>query len=469
MGRSLPVFVRSNLVAQLFDEKAWEARLASALDALSATQEPFLEAYWQANGFPTQVSFNGRDETPFPSDDLYSLYECARHAERFGNAEYYKPLRASLDPVRGVLRSHPCLTRAMGLVVGNDDLQVGVLNGSSWISLSHMIAGQMARRKNLLEKSFGGTVTELNSLLQLSIGRRSSPLPSDLDLGYDIAIFHGAQIRDKVDLGEGYLLMPYTQLSEYVDDEWLEDIAPDQIRHRSWQSFCAVVHPFRWKPKIGARDSVEDQPVRMPPPLFQRWVSEFMNLLAVSLGKPFAWMMTLEGCVPRTACDLLGVSHISGPTQRGRSVGHLFDPFKNKDIANSQLIEDVKELFAKRRETSYAELAPVVQRLSEALGRDGRYADEDRVLDLAVALERLFKPSDKGISSYLQNAIAELLGSGDDSKDQLRHDVKHFYDVRSAIIHGPTNEKKRRLRAEAGEAFRNGFEIARKSLLKMLE
>ena len=146
---------------QSFDEKAWEESLASALAALSAVQEPFLEAYWQANGFPTQITFNGRDETPFPSDELYDLYESALHAGRFGNAEYYKPLRASLDPVRGVLRSHPSLTRALGVLLGNNDLQVGILNGSSWTSLSHLITGQMARREARSETSFVGAVAEL--------------------------------------------------------------------------------------------------------------------------------------------------------------------------------------------------------------------------------------------------------------------------------------------------------------------
>ena len=180
-------------------------------------------------------------------------------------------------------------------------------------------------------------------------------------------------------------------------------------------------------------------------------------------------MMTIEGCVSRSACDLLGQTHSNGSIRRGRSVGHLFNPFKKDLAADSKLIENARLLFSNRRETAYPELAPVVQRLAEALGRDGRYAAEDKVLDVAVTLERLFKPSGKRISLDLQKAIAELLGPDDESKDKIRQEVKHFYDVRSAIIHGPINEKKRRLRTEVEEAFLNGFAMARESLIKKLE
>ncbi|NVJ64322.1 MAG: hypothetical protein HWD84_08860 [Flavobacteriaceae bacterium] len=460
--------VRSILSAQPFDEKKWEARLVSALEALSAKQKPFLEAYWQANGYPTQFTYNGRDETPFPSDDLYDIYESARHAERFGNAEYYQPLRSSLDPVRGVLHAHPSLARALGRVIGNDDLQVGILNHSSLVSLSRLIVGQMAWRNAHIEKGFEGAAADLSSLLLLANGSRSSPLPGDLDVGLDVALFHGAHFEDTVDLGEGYALLPFSELGEYIDNEWLEDIAPEQIRHRNWQSVFAIVHSFRWKPAIRPKTANIDHTVRSPHPLFQRWVVEFANLLAASVGKPITWMMTLEGCVSRSASELLGMHHSYASAHRGRSINHLFDPFKKEKVVDYRLVDDARFLFAKRRETAYPELAPCVQRLAEALARDGRYAAEDRILDLAVVLELLFKPSGKRISLDLQNSIADLLGSDNESRDRLKHEVKHFYDVRSAIIHGPSDEKKKRLRTEVGQAFQNGFEIARKSLLRKL-
>jgi hypothetical protein len=397
------------------------------------------------------------------------LYETAGLPKLGGSAAYYMPLRTALAHVREVLCLHPSLACASKTVFGNDGLQVGILNGNSFTSLSLMIVGQMARHNASLDESFRTSITDLDSLLQLSRGAQSHPLSNNLDLGYDIALFHGAWVRDTVTLGEGYSLMPFSQLYEYIDREWLEDVAPDQLRNRHWQSVCAIVHQFRWKPEIRPPNSYNDRKVRRMPPSFDSRVSEFANLLAVSIGAPFQWMMTFEGCVPRAASDLLGLIHNSGSSRKGRSIGHLFDPFKEGQKVDIEAIRIAQQHSFKKGCGASAELAPVIQRLAEALGRDGRYASEDRVLDVAVSLERLFKPSGRSISLDLQNAIADFLGSGDESKTEIKNKVKHFYDVRSAIIHGPIDSKKKRLRTEVIEAFHNGFGLAREALMKKLE
>lgn len=86
-----------------------------------------------------------------------------------------------------------------------------------------------------------------------------------------------------------------------------------------------------------------------------------------------------------------------------------------------------------------------------------------------MSLERLFKPASRRISLDLQNAVADTLGISSESKAHFRDQVKHFYDVRSAIIHGPVDTKKKQLLTQTGEAFQNGFELARASLMKKLE
>jgi hypothetical protein len=137
-----------------FDEKMWEVRLALVLDALTVAQVPFLEAHWKANGIPPRITFNGRDETPYPSEDLARLYETAGLPKLGGSAAYYMPLRTALAHVREVLCLHPSLACASKTVFGNDGLQVGILNGNSFTSLSLMIVGQMARHNASLDESF---------------------------------------------------------------------------------------------------------------------------------------------------------------------------------------------------------------------------------------------------------------------------------------------------------------------------
>lgn len=452
-----------------FEEQIWEVRLVLALEALAETQESYLEEFWKTNGFPTQAIFNGRDETPYPAEDLARLYETAGLPKHNGSEDHFKPLRIALAHVRDVMRLHPSLICASRTVFGCDGLQVGILNGSSLTSLSRIIVGQMVRRDISSKKSFRGPIAELNSILQLSRGKRTHPLPCQLDLGYNIALFHGAGVQDTVDLGGGYSMMPYSQLYEYVDNEWLEDVAPDQLRNRNWLSVFAIVHQFHWKPEIRPPNYHRDDFSRSPPAKFDRWTSEFANLLAVSTGKPIRWMMTIDECVPRAASDLLGKVHDRGSARLGRSIGHLFDPFKQVEPVDLELVKHFRRHFSKIDDTAYAELAPVIHRLAEAVARDGAYASEDRVLDVAVSLERLFKPSGRTISLDLQNTISDFLGSCEEEKVQIRNNVKHFYDVRSAIIHGPIDSKKKRLRRETREAFENGFELARVSLMRQLE
>lgn len=79
-----------------FDEDAWTERLADGLVELKKAQKPFLQQYWHAHGFPTQVTFNGKDETPFPRDDIWTVLEDARLSHQFGNAEYFAPLVSAL-------------------------------------------------------------------------------------------------------------------------------------------------------------------------------------------------------------------------------------------------------------------------------------------------------------------------------------------------------------------------------------
>ena len=67
--------------------------------ALAEVQEPYLQDYWRE--YPrTHRIVDGRDETPFPLDDLRMLYEWSRYSRRFGEEAYYASLRTALDTVR---------------------------------------------------------------------------------------------------------------------------------------------------------------------------------------------------------------------------------------------------------------------------------------------------------------------------------------------------------------------------------
>jgi hypothetical protein len=66
-------------------------------------------------------------------------------ALRSGGKKFYDPLREALDPVRAILRSHPSLSEALGMRVGNDEFHVKILNGTSLTWLTQIVAGLLER------------------------------------------------------------------------------------------------------------------------------------------------------------------------------------------------------------------------------------------------------------------------------------------------------------------------------------
>ncbi len=450
-----------------FIKRDWEKRLTKALASLEHTQKPFLKNYWQTSGYPTKVTFNGGDETPFPFNDYIQLYEDARFASKHENTKYYEQLLSAMSPVRGVLRDHPCLSHVVGKTIGVEEFQTGIINGSSWTNFNHLIAGSMWRKWECREKSFETTVSEFNKILLLGMGMLDHPLEGNLDKGLDVALFYGAKITEEIELNEGYSLIPFFKLEEYIDRSVLKEMAPQQVEARQMGQFFGVVHPFHWQPKFRPMNYYGDSRPRTVPPLFHRKTAEFAELLSVVLELPITWVMTIEGCINRKSSQLLGKDHSFDSKKHGRFVGHLHNSFQTPVKANLDLVEYAKEIFARKRNSDYAEIAPLIHRLSKSMRKEGRFSSEDRILDLTIVLERLFKPNPRsGILIQLQNSLVECLGGDEDTQKSLHDEMKHLYEVRSAIVHGPNKGKNRKRLEELDIAWRAGFKFTREAILK---
>lgn len=450
-----------------FDGTEWTKRLSASLHKLEATQQSFLQWYFTPSGYP-RILRNGRDETPYPSEAIGKLYDDALFEARFRKTEKFKKLKAALDPVRGVLRDHPTLSRAMGRDLKRDDFQVGILNRTSMTTLSQLIVGLMESQDEGAADPFLKPASDLSNLLELSLEQAGAQEAGSLGTAIDVAVYCGACFEVEVDLGEEYALLPFEQLADYVDMDWLKAVAAEQVSWRRMEQVFGIVRRFSWRPSIGNLHSPPELQTRNPPPLFHRWSSEFANLLSVVMSQRVSWLATFEGCIPRRAAGLLGSHHDAAQTHKGRSISHLFSPFDKAEFVEAEQITLVKELFAKRRNTEYPEMAAIIQRLAEAHRRDGRFALEDRVLDLAIVFERLFKPRGRSIGRELEKSTAELLAVTDEDKASIKEQLRQFYKVRSAIIHGPSDERSRRLISQSEKAWQGCEPIARAALLKKI-
>ncbi|WP_243613864.1 hypothetical protein [Shimia aestuarii] len=184
-----------------FDRTEWIKRLTACLHDLEAAQQPFLQWYFTPSGYP-RILRNGRDETPYPSEALGKLYDDALFEARFRKTEKFKKLKAALDPVRGVLRDHPTLARAMGRDLKRDEFQVGILNHTSMTTLSQLIVGLMEYQDEGTTEPFRKPASDLSTLLELSLVQAEAEKAESLGTAIDVAVYCGACFEDEVELGE---------------------------------------------------------------------------------------------------------------------------------------------------------------------------------------------------------------------------------------------------------------------------
>ena len=443
-----------------FEAGVWIERLARALPGLSKAQGPFLKEFWQHN--PRHVVVDGRDETPFPLDDLRMLYAEAGHG--FGESEYYAPLRAAMDPVRTVLRSHPTLWRAVGPLINNDDFWVQICGHGSLTSLTDLIGGLMARADELQGDGFHEAAGELHALLDSASGGDASAVPGDLDTGYDVVLFHGLCLEEEIDIGGGLAMLPFEQARAFVGEEVLKDMAPDVARFRDWRLVGAVVRPFRWRPNFQRRGDLRDTEAE-PLGRFVRDALEFLELLALSHRAAIVCLAVVRECLSRSACRLLGQAHNHGGVQWGRPV-HRFNLFAEPPGPTTEALAVAKTAYGERKNQRYEKLAPVVARLAEALARDGRFAAEDKILDVAIALERMYELGGGEISHKMRTRASWFLGRDAEDRVRVMESVAEFYRVRSEIVH----KGKRKASAERyRESFDTGFDLAARTLFKLLK
>ena len=447
-----------------FVAENWIDHLASALRSLAEVQEPYLREYCRQNPCVHVVFDEGSGNPPtFQLDDLRDLYAMAYHSKVFGEEEYYAPLCAVLDPARGILRSHPTLARVASPIIGRDEFCMDILNTSNLTSPADLIAGLMARAAELSGDRFRTATGELNALLTPAAEGDPAGGARELDVGYDAVLFHGLTLKERIDVVDGIVILPFEHMRAFVDESLVEELAPPGAGFHGWRSVGVVVRPFRWRPAF-RRTGYEREPELENPWPFFREAWSFLELLAVAHAVPVLCLATLAHCIDRSTGRLLGLADHSGSIDRGRSA-QQFDGLDECLELVPEALAEAREAFENRKSERYEEMAPIVGRLAEALARDGRFAHQDSILDVAIALERMYVLDEGKISRKLRNRASCYLGTDMESRERVKESIKGFYDTRSDIVHSRSdNVSPHRNR----EAFRKGFDIARRTLFKRL-
>ena len=444
----------------------WTERLARALGKLSAGQEPYLQEYYRQHP-RGHVLFEeqGGKQPAFALDDCRDLYAMAYHSHILGEWKYYAPLSTVLDPARNILRSHPMLARVVSPIIGRDEFWMEILNTGHSTSSGDLIAGLMARAAELSGDRFRTAAGELNAFLDPAPEKRAADgVPGGLDVGYDVVLFYGLTLKERIDIADGMAILPFDQVRTFVDKRLVEELAPQGAEFYGWRSVGAVVRPFRWRPVFRRPGYLADLKPRRPEPFFRN-AQVFLDLLAVAHAAPVLSIAALGHCIDRSAGRLLGLEDFCG-SEHGRHSAESFDGFEEcPDLSPDALIQ-ARTVFENRRSERYVQMALIISRLAGALARDGGFADEGRIVDVAIALEKMCNLPQGKISRNLQNRVSGYLGTDAASREGIKKSVKEFYDARSRIVHSRSGNV-----SSPGnrESFGRGFDIARRTLFKLLQ
>ena len=446
-----------------FNAEAWIERLVQLFPPLARAQEPFLREYQER--YARVIDLRDGKPPPFPLDDLRLLYDEVRNSRLWGMEAHYAPLRTLLDPVRHALLGHPTLERVAvtGRLIGDNEFSMEILGSGGDIYTGTLIAGLMARAAELPDDGLRTALRELNTFLSPAGNGASADALGSLDEACDVFLFYGLTLSERIDVADGMVLLPYREVLRFVDQEIVEKFAPSGAGFHGWRPVGAAVRPFRWRPEFRRRGSV-NEPLGPPPPPFFEAAAALLDLLAVSHATRVAPLAVLSNRIDGSAGRLLGREKQSaGFYQSWPAVG--FSGLDKCPAISAEALAEAQEAFRNRESTRYERMAPIVTRLSEALARNGRFAAGDRILDVAMALERMYVLDEGNIGRKLRNRTARFLGTGAAREKRISEKVKELYDVRSDIVH---NRLHRLTPGRVHSAYVNGFDLARRSLFRLL-
>ena len=440
----------------------WIERLARLLPPLVQAQEPYLREYQER--YARVIDLRDGKPPPFPLDDLRLLYDEVRNAGLWGMEAHYAPLRAVLDPVRHALLGHPTLERVAvtGRLIGDNRFSLEILGSGGDIYTGTLIAGLMARAAELPGEGLRTSLRELNAFLSPAGKGTSADVLGSLDEACDVFLFYGLALYERIEVADGMVLLPFGEVLRFVDREIVEKFAPSGAGFHGLRAVGAVARPFRWRPELRRRANL-NEPARPTTPFFPE-AAAFLDLLAVSHASRVAPLATLSNRIDGSAGPLLGRETQSpGFYQSWTAEG--FSGFDQCPAIDPAALSEAQEAFRSRESTRYERMAPIVTRLSEALSRNGRFANGDRVLDVAMALKRMYVLDENKIGRKLRSRTARLLGTDTASEQKIGENVQELYDVRSDIVH---NRLHRLTPERVHSAFVEGFDLARLSLFKLL-
>jgi len=286
--------------------------------------------------------------------------------------------------------------------------------------------------------------------------------------GLDLTFFVGLSLNGRWDIAPGMYAIPFALLQQqfrglpnHAYDPFLFEPDPNGKKN-----VTVLVRTFRWGPMVvsGASQSLQDPwPIEIvmdynyPPQLI-------LSLLSVSMNRTLTAVAGSQIAMPWLTKFFNGQGGGGAYISRGRMTSSLKAAEVN-EVERSQAeqaFDDWMAMTSANRDST----AQAIQRISVSMSRSGTLAESDRVLDIAIALEILYRLDHGEIVHKLSTRAAWYLGgtAGKRERIEICDSIRKFYKMRSAIVHGRSAKK----RVFDPEVRVKAFEIAKGTLTKHL-
>ena len=285
--------------------------------------------------------------------------------------------------------------------------------------------------------------------------------------GYEVIVIRGLAMDGSVELGPGAGLASYERA---VDLGLIEKEVPapwnDVLDYKGMQALV-LFREMTWSPCLVLPRTLKDGDD--PPRAEFSWRSGpardvLLDLLSLVTSQRVD-VVEMFSCAP----DFVDVDPNFGP---GTKIGFMSsDWWRTKELTPAHVTE-ARRLFCAwtrfdRESRDTLELA-LGRLVSSARRNRSRFWLEDRILDVAVALEMMFDLRGGELSYKLSVRAAHLLVDGPEDRLEVYKAAKCFYNVRSRIVHGNRGTKSGN-RNEAMAMLECGYDLGRDGLLKLLE
>ena len=138
--------------------------------------------------------------------------------------------------------------------------------------------------------------------------------------------------------------------------------------------------------------------------------------------------------------------------------------------------DDISELSAERvgailRKLKHADTRTRVAVSRWKMAKDGMRGYQNRFIDLRIALESLFLPTQPYQELKFRLAVCGAWFVGEDAADRLRvwNTLRTAYDLSSAAVHGDNLKKRKKKGKDSSKVLADGLAVCRKGILRVLD